>query len=82
MQRSTAEIILLTMCALAVHSILISCQEEEPVELFFEEEELLISAYLEEHSEEYSSLFRILEILLSGPRILLLRRMMFLRLPR
>ncbi len=39
----------------AVSSLLTSCQEEEAMEVFFEEDELLISDYLEEHSEKYSS---------------------------
>ena len=38
------------------------CLEEEPLEVFFEEEELLISAYLEEHADVYSSLLKVLEI--------------------
>jgi uncharacterized surface protein with fasciclin (FAS1) repeats len=53
---------LLLLLAMAVHSMLVSCREEEPVELFFEEEELLISAYLEEHSEEFSTMIRVLEM--------------------
>jgi uncharacterized surface protein with fasciclin (FAS1) repeats len=53
---------MLLLIAIAVHSMLISCMEEEKFELFFEEEELLISAYLEEHSEEFSTLIRVLEI--------------------
>ena len=42
--------------------MLCGCREEEPLEVFFEEEELLISAYLEEHADEYSTLIRVLEI--------------------
>ncbi|KON26301.1 hypothetical protein AC481_07405, partial [miscellaneous Crenarchaeota group archaeon SMTZ-80] len=38
------------------------CKEEIEPETFFEEEELLISDYLEEHIDEYSSLLRVLEI--------------------
>jgi len=38
------------------------CLEEEQLEVFFEEEELLISAYLEEHADVYSSLIKVLEI--------------------
>jgi uncharacterized surface protein with fasciclin (FAS1) repeats len=56
------DILLVILFALAGTSLLMSCQEEETIELFFEEEELLISAYLEEHSEEYSSLIKVLEI--------------------
>ena len=62
MQRSTGILKLPILFAVAINSLLMSCQEEEPVELFFEEEELLISAYLEEHSEEFSSLIGVLEI--------------------
>jgi len=43
-------------------AMLTGCQDEEPLEVFFEEEELLISAYLEKHSDDYSSLIRVLEI--------------------
>ncbi len=32
------------------------------LEVFFEEEELLISAYLEEHADVFSSLIKVLEI--------------------
>lgn len=39
-----------------------NCKEEEPLEVFFEEEELLISAYLEEHNDVFSSLIKVLEI--------------------
>jgi uncharacterized surface protein with fasciclin (FAS1) repeats len=42
--------------------LLHGCREEETLEVFFEEEELLISAYLEEHADKYSSLIRVLEI--------------------
>ena len=38
------------------------CLEEEQLEVFFEEEELLISAYLEEHADVFSSLIKVLEI--------------------
>ena len=51
-------------CLVAVASLLLitGCQVEDPIEVFYEEEELLISAYLEEYSGEYSSLLRVLEI--------------------
>ncbi|KPK83559.1 MAG: hypothetical protein AMS27_12500 [Bacteroides sp. SM23_62_1] len=42
--------------------ILMGCMKEEPLEVFFEEEELLISDYLEEHQDKYSSLVQVLEI--------------------
>ena len=35
--------------------LLYGCREEETLEVFFEEEELLISAYLEEHADNYST---------------------------
>ncbi|MEX0987065.1 MAG: fasciclin domain-containing protein [Bacteroidales bacterium] len=38
------------------------CLEEETDEVFFTEEELLISDYLEEHEDEYATLIRVLEI--------------------
>jgi uncharacterized surface protein with fasciclin (FAS1) repeats len=62
MHRSTGDILMLVGITMAIHSLLIACQKEEAVEVFFSEDELLISAYLEEHSEAYSSLVRILEI--------------------
>lgn len=62
MHRSTGDIMMLAGMALAALSLLAGCQKEEAVQVFFEEDELLISAYLEKHSEEYSSLVRILEI--------------------
>ena len=53
---------ILIMLAAADVFLLISCEKEVPLEVFFEEDELLISAYLEEHTEEYSTLIRVLEI--------------------
>ena len=38
------------------------CKKERLDEVFFEEDELLISAYLEEHKETYSTLLRVLDI--------------------
>jgi uncharacterized surface protein with fasciclin (FAS1) repeats len=51
-------------CLIAVACLLLvtGCQEENPNEVFYEEEELLITAYLEEHSSTYSTLLRVLEI--------------------
>ncbi len=51
-------IILISTCIL----VFTGCKEEIKPETFFEEEELLISDYLEEHIDEYSSLLRVLEI--------------------
>ena len=48
--------------ATALIPMLFSCQKEEKLEVFFEEDELLISAFLEEHYEDYSSLIRVLEL--------------------
>jgi uncharacterized surface protein with fasciclin (FAS1) repeats len=62
MKRSVGDILILVLFAITVNSLLISCQEDETLEVFFEEDELLISAYLENHSETYSTLIRILEI--------------------
>jgi uncharacterized surface protein with fasciclin (FAS1) repeats len=46
----------------AIFAIIISCQEDEPVEVFFEEDELQISAYLEQHNDEFSTLIEVMEI--------------------
>ncbi|HJZ39922.1 MAG TPA: fasciclin domain-containing protein [Bacteroidales bacterium] len=54
--------LILILLAAAAVSLIINCQQEEPLEVFFEEDELLISAYLEEHADEYSTLIRVLEI--------------------
>jgi uncharacterized surface protein with fasciclin (FAS1) repeats len=51
-------IILISTCIL----FFTGCKEEVEPETFFEEEELLISDYLKEHIDEYSSLLRVLEI--------------------
>jgi uncharacterized surface protein with fasciclin (FAS1) repeats len=48
---------------IVISAILIfSCREEEIPEAFFEEDELLISAYLEQHEDEFSTLTRVLDI--------------------
>jgi len=52
----------LVILTAAVVSFMLSCQKEAPPEVFFEEEELLISDYLEQHVADYSSLIRVLEI--------------------
>ncbi|KPL08950.1 MAG: hypothetical protein AMS26_23520, partial [Bacteroides sp. SM23_62] len=56
--RNSILVLFMTMTSI----MLCGCREEEPLEVFFEEEELLISAYLEEHVDKYSSLIRVLEI--------------------
>jgi len=53
---------LLALCAAAACFLAGSCRKEEPPEVFFEEDELLISAYLEEHADEYASLISVLEL--------------------
>jgi uncharacterized surface protein with fasciclin (FAS1) repeats len=53
---------ILIMLAIAIFPLINSCKDEVPLEVFFEEDELLISDYLEQHTSEYSSLIRILEI--------------------
>jgi uncharacterized surface protein with fasciclin (FAS1) repeats len=52
----------LMLLAMAYVFMIIGCREDEPDEIFFEEDELLISAYLEEHTDKYSTLIRVLEI--------------------
>lgn len=48
---------------LSVTALLVTACRKEPFdEVFFEEEELLISDYLNEHMDEYSTLIRVLEI--------------------
>ncbi len=54
--------ILSVMVVTAIFAIIISCQEDEPVEAFFEEDELQISAYLEQHTDEFSTLIEVMEI--------------------
>jgi uncharacterized surface protein with fasciclin (FAS1) repeats len=62
MKSTVVHIIRIIFFTFVVHSLLINCREEEPLEVFFEEEELLISTYLEKHPEDYSLLIRVLEI--------------------
>jgi uncharacterized surface protein with fasciclin (FAS1) repeats len=62
MKGPMGDITIRILFAAAVGSLLISCQEELPTEVFFEEDELLISDYLEEHAEKFSTLLRVLEI--------------------
>jgi uncharacterized surface protein with fasciclin (FAS1) repeats len=54
-------IVMTIICGLTF-MLFTGCKEEIEPETFFEEEELLISDYLEEHIDEYSSLLRVLEI--------------------
>ena len=61
MKRSIIVTMLLWMTVIA-GVFLTGCREEEPIEVFFEEDELLIADYLEEHADKYSSLIRVLEI--------------------
>ncbi|KPK83558.1 MAG: hypothetical protein AMS27_12495 [Bacteroides sp. SM23_62_1] len=62
MIRPLCDIIILILFMIIMNLLMVSCREEEPLEVFFEEEELLISAYLEEHEDKYSSLVQVLEI--------------------
>lgn len=55
-------ILILILFAAVVNLLLVGCKEDEILEVFFTEEELLISDYLEEHRDEYSSLIRVLEL--------------------
>jgi len=52
----------LTILALLAVFTLTTCKQDDTIEVFYEEEELLISAYLEEHSDKFSTLLRVLEI--------------------
>ncbi|MCK5465550.1 MAG: fasciclin domain-containing protein, partial [Bacteroidales bacterium] len=52
----------LALMTVAAVMILTGCREEESPVVFFQEDELLISSYLDEHVDDYSSLIRILEI--------------------
>ncbi len=54
-------IILILMAGAAIF-LSTGCKQEPPIEVFYEEDQLLISAYLEEHSDKFSSLLRVLEI--------------------
>lgn len=62
MKRPTFITLILALLVTAAVSFMLSCQKEASPEIFFEEEELLISDYLGQHTEEYSSLIRVLEI--------------------
>jgi uncharacterized surface protein with fasciclin (FAS1) repeats len=52
----------LILMIISAFFLVISCWEEPRDEVFFEEDELNISAYLDEHTDKYSSLIRVLEI--------------------
>jgi uncharacterized surface protein with fasciclin (FAS1) repeats len=58
----TCIVSVLMLLALASAIIFTGCREEVPDEVFFEEDELLISDYLEKHPDKYSSLIQVLEI--------------------
>ncbi len=50
------------IAVLVLNLFLTNCKKEVFTESFFEEDELLISAYLEEHVDQYSTLLTILEL--------------------
>jgi len=54
--------VLMILLAMASASLIIGCRDEVPDEVFFEEDELLISDYLGEHQDKYSTLIKVLEI--------------------
>ncbi|HEX2395625.1 MAG TPA: fasciclin domain-containing protein [Bacteroidales bacterium] len=62
MKRATANITFLSLMLALFSGLISGCREEIIPEAFFEEDELLISAYLEQHSDEFSTLIRVLEI--------------------
>jgi uncharacterized surface protein with fasciclin (FAS1) repeats len=63
MKRTVRNISILSVILMMVFiSVILSCQEDKPDEVFFEEDELQISAYLEQHTDEYSTLIEVLEI--------------------
>jgi uncharacterized surface protein with fasciclin (FAS1) repeats len=62
MQKTGTDIFIKAVFAVSFSVLLISCREDETVEVFFEEDELLISDYLEAHSDEYGTLIRVLEL--------------------
>jgi uncharacterized surface protein with fasciclin (FAS1) repeats len=59
-QRYILPVLILTVM-ISVLAI-ISCRDDIPDEIFFEEDELLISDYMEEHPDKYSTLIKVLEI--------------------
>ena len=62
MQRTGADIFIMVVFTVSFTILLISCGEDERVEVFFEEDELLISDYLEAHPDEFATLIRVLEV--------------------
>ncbi len=54
--------ITLVLFTAAIVLFSVRCRKEKPVEIFFQEEELLISDYLQEHQDEFSVLIRVLEL--------------------
>ncbi len=53
---------MLTLMAVLLNQLFTYCEKEQLDEVFFEEDELLISAFLAEHTETYSTLIRVLEL--------------------
>ncbi len=62
MIRSHHTSLVLALLVVVLNLLLTTCKEVEYPDAFFEEDELLISAYLEEHADEYSTLIRVLEL--------------------
>lgn len=62
MRKSSHTFPVLIVLAVFLCFLCTTCREELYDEVFFEEEELLISAYLEEHKEDYSTLIQVLEL--------------------
>jgi uncharacterized surface protein with fasciclin (FAS1) repeats len=60
MKKSIMHIITCLIAGLSV--MLIQCNRNEPIEVFYQEDELLISAYLESHPDKYSTLIDVLDI--------------------
>lgn len=62
MKRQTYIVPLLIILVLMAVFTIFSCRDNIPDEVFFEEDELLISDYLGEHTDKYSTLIQVLEI--------------------
>jgi uncharacterized surface protein with fasciclin (FAS1) repeats len=62
MQRTGANIFIMLVFTVSFSVLLIGCVEDERVEVFFEEDELLISDYLEARQDEFATLIRVLEL--------------------
>ena len=61
-RESTYRNIILALLAAVFGTLFYGCPQEIPSDVFFEEDELLISAYLDEHADEFSTLTRVLDI--------------------